>query len=116
MATRKKGEKPWDFLEAYRGKQFKGSWPTVVEMFEISVDRYAENKCFTAFVPKHETFTYKEVHKYVLSVADYLASKGVKKDDKIAVIGKNSPEWAIAYLGILFCWSNCCTIGQHLDQ
>jgi long-chain acyl-CoA synthetase len=102
MATHKKDEKPWDFLEAYRGKQFKGTWPTVVEMFEISVERFPDNKCFTAFVPKPETFTYKEVHEYVLSVADYLASKGVKKDDKIAVIGKNSPEWAIAYLGILF--------------
>ncbi|MDC7229260.1 MAG: AMP-binding protein [Sphaerochaetaceae bacterium] len=102
MATHKKGEKPWDFLEAYRGKKFKGAWPTVVEMFEISVERYPQNKCFTAFVPQYETFTYSEVHSYVLSVADYLASNGVKKDDKIAVIGKNSPEWAIAYLGILF--------------
>ncbi|MGE4453782.1 MAG: long-chain fatty acid--CoA ligase [Sphaerochaeta sp.] len=102
MASNKRHEKPWDFLEAYRGKQFNGAWPTVVEMFEISVSRYPQNKCFSAFVPKKETFTYQEVHTYVNSVADYLVSRGVKKGDKIAVIGKNSPEWAIAYLGILF--------------
>jgi long-chain acyl-CoA synthetase len=102
MATHKKDEKPWDFLEAYRGKQFNGAWPTVVEMFEISVSRYPQNKCFTAFVPKNETFTYQEVHTYVNTLADYLVSRGVKKGDKIAVIGKNSPEWAIAYLGILY--------------
>ncbi|MGH0052842.1 MAG: AMP-dependent synthetase/ligase [Sphaerochaetaceae bacterium] len=102
MASRKKQEKPWDFLEAYRGKQFQGAWPTVVEMFEISVQRYPQNKCFTAFVPKKETFTYQEVRSHIISVADYLVSKGVKKDDKIAVIGKNSPEWAISYLAILY--------------
>jgi long-chain acyl-CoA synthetase len=70
-------------------------------MFEISVRRYPDNKCFTAFVPKKVTFTYTEVHQQVLKVANYLASKKVGKGTKVAVSGKNSPEWAIAYLGIL---------------
>ncbi|HAP56557.1 MAG TPA: long-chain fatty acid--CoA ligase, partial [Sphaerochaeta sp.] len=46
--------------------------------------------------------TYTEVHQQVLKVANYLASKKVGKGTKVAVSGKNSPEWAIAYLGILF--------------
>lgn len=103
MAQKKHTPKPWDFLDEYRGKAFQGQWPTIVEMFEISVSRYPNNKCLTAFVPKKETFSYTQAHQYVLKVANYLASKGVGKDDKVAVSGKNSPEWAIAYLGILFC-------------
>jgi len=102
MATTKNAPKPWDFLDAYRGKMFDGQWPTVVQMFEISVSRFAQNKCFSAFVPKKETFTYEEAHEHILTIANYLASKGVGKDSKVAVSGKNSPEWAMAYLGILY--------------
>ena len=102
MANTKNAPKPWDFLDEFRSTMFEGQWPTVVQMFEISVKRFPQNKCFTAFVPKHESFTYAEVHEKVLAVADFLASKGVGKDVKVAVSGKNSPEWAIAYLGILY--------------
>lgn len=103
MAQQKLAPKPWDFLDEYRGTAFQGQWPTIVEMFEISVRRYPDNKCFTAFVPKKETLSYTEVHQHVVKVANYLASKKVGKGAKVAVSGKNSPEWAIAYLGILFC-------------
>ena len=41
----------WKFLDDYRGKVFTGTWPTVVEMFEISCTRYPDNMCFTAFFP-----------------------------------------------------------------
>ncbi|NBK24411.1 MAG: long-chain fatty acid--CoA ligase [Spirochaetia bacterium] len=102
MATTKNSPMPWDFLDAYRGKMFDGQWPTVVQMFEISVSRFAQNKCFTAFVPKKETFTYEQAQAHILSIANFLAAKGVGKGSKVAVSGKNSPEWAMAYLGILY--------------
>jgi long-chain acyl-CoA synthetase len=102
MASAKNAPKPWDFLDAFRGTMFEGEWPTVVQMFDISVKRYPDNKCFTAFVPKKETFSYAEVHAFVTEIAKYLVSKGIGKDDKVAVSGKNSPEWAMAYLGILY--------------
>lgn len=101
MANTSTAPKPWDFLDGYRGKVFTGEWPTVIQMFDISVSRYPENKCFSAFVPKKESFTYTEVQTYVKGLANYMLANGVKAGDKIAVTGKNSPEWAIAYLGIL---------------
>ena len=101
MANTSPAPKPWDFLDEYRGKTFTGEWPTVIQMFDISVSRYPQNKCFSAFVPKKESFTYTEVQTYVKGLANYMLSKGVKPGDKIAVTGKNSPEWAIAYLAIL---------------
>ncbi|HAF86756.1 MAG TPA: long-chain fatty acid--CoA ligase, partial [Sphaerochaeta sp.] len=101
MANTSTAPKPWDFLDEYRGKVFSGEWPTVPQMFDISVSRYPENKCFSAFVPDKESFTYTEAQAYIKGLANYMLSKGVKSGDKIAVTGKNSPEWAIAFLAIL---------------
>ena len=93
---------PWAFLDEYRGKEFNGKWPTLKEMFHISVLRFKNNECFKAFSPKYMVFTYAEAEKKIKEVSYYLLSQGVKKGDKIAVSGKNSPEWAIAYLGIIY--------------
>lgn len=98
----KDNPQPWNFLDEYRGKEFEGRWPNVKTMFHISVLRYPDNNCFRAFSPKEITFTYREAEKKIKKVSYYLLSQGVKKGDKIAVSGKNSPEWAIAYLGIIY--------------
>lgn len=98
----KDNPQPWNFLDGYRGKEFEGRWPNVKTMFHISVLRYPDNNCFRAFSPKEITFTYREAEKKIKEVSYYLLSQGVKKGDKIAVSGKNSPEWAIAYLGIIY--------------
>ena len=98
----KDNPQPWNFLDEYRGKEFEGRWPNVKTMFHISVLRYPDNNCFRAFSPKEITFTYREAEKKIKEVSYYLLSQGVKKGDKIAVSGKNSPEWAIAYLGIIY--------------
>ena len=58
--SKKRRGNPWNFLEEYRGKVFKGEWPTLVEMFEITVSRYPDNRCFTAFAPTEFTLTYSE--------------------------------------------------------
>ncbi len=92
----------YKFLDDYRGKDFTGEWPTVVEMFNISVKRFADRECFKAFSPELLTFTYREAYDKIQAVSRYLLSTGVKKGDKIAVSGKNSPEWAIAYLSVLY--------------
>ncbi len=100
--SKKDNPQPWNFLDEYRGKEFEGKWPNVKTMFHISVLRYPNNNCFKAFSPKEISFTYAEAEKKIKEVSYYLLSQGVKKGDKIAVSGKNSPEWAIAYLGIIY--------------
>ena len=97
-----KETQPWKFLDEFRGKEFEGQWPDIKTMFHISCLRYPDNLCFRAFSPKEETFTYKEAEQKIKEVSYYLLSEGVKKGDKIAVSGKNSPEWAIAYLGVIY--------------
>ncbi len=96
------GKKPWDFLDEYRGTDFTGTWPTIPQMFSITSKRYPDNICFTAFAPNELRLTYAQALEKVLQTADYLVEAGVGPDDKVAVTGKNSPEWAVAYLATLF--------------
>ncbi len=93
---------PWDFLAQYKGTYFKGEWPTVPEAFEISTARYPKNACFHAFVPKPLSFNYTQALATIKGVANYMLLNGVKSGDRVAVCGKNSPEWAIAFLAVGF--------------
>jgi len=95
-------EKPWEFLNDYRGKVFNGQWPTLPEMYKITVSRFPERRCFTIFEPDRITLNYTEALKIIEAVARWLHSKGIKRGDRVAVTGKNAPEWTVAYLGILF--------------
>ena len=100
--AKKNHSNPWDFLDEFRGTEFTGTWPTVVEMFEITVKRYPENESFIAFTPKKEVLTYSEAHQKVKEIAAYLLAEGVGEGVKVGLSGKNSPQWAISYLAILF--------------
>ncbi|MDR2537702.1 MAG: AMP-binding protein [Treponema sp.] len=92
---------PWVFLDEYRGKAFSGSWPTLPELFRIMVSRFGERPCFTIYEPDRISLNYRESLAKIEAVARWLCSKNVRKGDRIAVTGKNSPEWTVAYLGIL---------------
>ncbi len=93
---------PWKFLESYRGSHFQGEWPTLPEMFKISVERYPERRCFSIYNPDNLFLNYREALEAIKEVSNHLVNAGVKKGDRVAVTGKNSPEWAIAYLAVLF--------------
>jgi long-chain acyl-CoA synthetase len=95
-------EKPWAFLDEYRGKVFSGEWPTLPEMFRITVSRYPERSCFTVFDPDRISLNYTESLKLIEAIARWLHSKGIRRGDRIAVTGKNAPEWSVAYLAVLF--------------
>jgi long-chain acyl-CoA synthetase len=108
--------KPWAFLESWRGKSFTGEWPTLPEMFRISVERYPDRPCFTSFEPDRVTLTYREALAKIETVASWLAAQGVTKGDHVAVSGKNSPEWAVAYLGTLFAGATVIPIDYGLHD
>ena len=100
MATLNK--KPWAFLEDFRGKDFKGEWPTIPELVEITASRYPERNCLTVFEPDRITLSYAEALQAIKKLAYWMTEHGIVKGDHIAVTGKNSPEWAIVYLAALF--------------
>ncbi|MBP3709632.1 MAG: AMP-binding protein [Treponema sp.] len=97
--------RPWDFLENYRGTVFSGEWPTLPNMFTISATRFPDSPCFTDFDGPGDTkrtHTYARVLDDVKKLALWMTANGIKKGDRVAVTGKNSPEWATAYLAVLF--------------
>jgi len=93
---------PWKFLEDYRGKYFSGLWPTLPELFRINVSRFAERPCLTIYEPGRISLSYGETLKQAEAIARWLHSRRIRRGDRVALTGKNSPEWAAAYLGILF--------------
>ena len=98
----KKNTLPWDFLDEFRGKQFDGEWPTLPEMLSISATRYPNRNCLTIFEPSRITLTYSQALEKIKTLSYWMIENGVKKDDHVAVTGKNSPEWAIVYFATLF--------------
>lgn len=96
---------PWKFLEEFKGKEFYGEWPTFPELLRIQVKKFGERPFFTDFDGlggAKRTFSYAEVFTKVVLIAQFLISQGIKKGDKVAVSGKNSPEWAMVYLAALY--------------
>ena len=93
---------PWTFLEEFRGKMYHGEWPTLPELFRITTARHGERACFTIFDPDKISLNYREALRLVEAVARWLHNKGIRENDKVAVTGKNVPEWTVAYLGVLF--------------
>lgn len=91
----------WRFLDDFRGKEFQGEWPTIPEMFHITVLRYPDNLAFHAFEPDVK-LRYSEGERKIREVAYFLISRGFRPGDKIAVSGHNSAEWVIAYFGVIF--------------
>ncbi len=88
-------------LQPYKGKFFDGEWPTITEMFNIALSKYADRPCFTVFGKKEKIcLTYKDVHERIKNVASYLSAQGVKKGDKVVLTGKNSIQWGISYFAI----------------
>lgn len=92
---------PWAFLDEFRGRAFSGEWPTLPEMFAISASRFAERPCFATYDPTVLKFTYAEADAIISKVAAALRERGIGRGCNVAVTGKNSPEWAIAYLAVL---------------
>ncbi|MBN2656706.1 MAG: AMP-binding protein [Spirochaetales bacterium] len=95
-------KEPWSFLDEYRGTDFQGQWPTLPEMLKITAKRYPERRAFTSFSPELLEFSYSEVLEKVENYGRFLHDLGVRKGDRVGVTGKNSPQWGLAYLGILF--------------
>ncbi|MEO0138150.1 MAG: long-chain fatty acid--CoA ligase [candidate division WOR-3 bacterium] len=71
---------------------------TLGEIFEHSVKNYPEK---IALKKGNTVYTYAQLKDRVLALQQYLLHLGLKPKERFAILGENSPEWAISYLGIL---------------
>lgn len=92
-------ERPW--LKMYdKGVPFHIDYPkiTVFNMLENTAQKYPDTAC-TIF--KGARITYKEMDQMTDRMAAALAALGVKKGDRVGIFMPNTPQFVVAYFGIL---------------
>ncbi|MCH5290848.1 MAG: AMP-binding protein [Treponema sp.] len=110
---------PTYFLQEFKGSVYNGEFPTVPEMFIISTRRFPDKPCFTDFEGPNgsrRTLTYAEALQKIQTLAQWMAAHGLSHGDRVAVTGKNSPEWAVVYLAALFAGGIICPIDYALHE
>ncbi len=110
---------PWKWLDEFRGTDFCGEWPTLPELFFINARRFPEASCFTDFEGPggaKQTLNYKQVEQNIKSLAAWMKKNGIDRGDRVAVSGKNSPEWATVYLSALTCGATVCPLDYALPE
>lgn len=68
-----------------------------VRQFERSITEFWDLKAMTDYVAK-TTFTYSQVGEEVAKLHILFDELHVQKNDKIALVGRNTPQWAITFL------------------
>lgn len=109
----------FSFLDSFRRTFFSGEWPTVSELFLISRNRFPDSPFFTDFEGSggsRQTLTYNQVYENASRLASWLIENGLEKGDRIAVTGKNSPEWGTAFLAGFLAGSVVCPMDYGLSE
>ena len=71
----------------------------LLKYFEESIRQNWDKPAFADF--KGEKFNYGDVAQRILLIHKVLKNNGIKKGSKIALVGKNSSNWAISYLSVI---------------
>jgi len=75
---------------------------TIIELFENSAQKYANNPyLLEKKTDRYETTTYKETKEQAHNVAAGLLALGINKGDRIALLSEARTDWVISELGIL---------------
>lgn len=62
---------------------------------------YGNRTALTLIGEPESTITYHELQKRVEAFATFLLERGIKKNDKFAILAESHPNWAIAYFAIV---------------
>jgi long-chain acyl-CoA synthetase len=107
---------PWDKLYPYKGTMYHATWPTLKELFEITVERFGSRVCWKEFVPKPVSYTYSEALPIVKGITSWLLSSGIRKGDKVIVSGKNSVAWGFGYFAVIFAGATVVPLDNALSD
>jgi len=61
-----------------------------------------------------EEYTYADLKELVSRAAAFLCEEGVQADDRVALMGENSPDWGVSYFGILKAGATCIPLDKDL--
>jgi len=71
---------------------------TLRELADRSVEKFADQPALT--LRDGASYTYREAGACTRGMRQELISKGIKPGSRVALLGENKPEWAIAYLAV----------------
>jgi len=71
---------------------------TIKELIEHSINLFPGNNALSFF--DSNPLTYSDVGIRISEVQQLLKDHGIRKGDKVAILGENSPNWGISYLSI----------------
>lgn len=93
------------FEQDYHNNGYKGEWPTMNELLSLSYKRFPNNIAFSIFEKgnKKRNWTFLELKTQIEKLGSYLIEKGIKRGDKVVIVGKNSPQWAFSYFAVQYC-------------
>jgi len=90
---------------------------TIVELFETSVSKYAENiYLWEKQQGEYKGTTYKQTHGEVLNFAAGLMAIGIKKGDRIGLVSEGRNQWIISELEILYAGGVNVPMSVKLDE
>ncbi|MDA7857988.1 AMP-binding protein, partial [bacterium] len=72
-----------------------------MNLYEMLVEKALQRGKYTAIVFENEKIKYRDLIKKIDAFSQILLDFGIKKDEKVAILLKNSPDFIIAYFAIL---------------
>ncbi len=75
----------------------------LIELVEAACRQHRHQVAFQYLLENGdvESLTYGDLHTLTRRVAHFVQSQGVQREERVALIGENRPEWAPCYFGIL---------------
>ena len=90
---------------------------TIPEMLKESASDFGSRPVMTQRLKEGDkTITFKKLYENVMKLAQGLLALGLKPGDHCAVLGHNSPEWAMAYLAIISAGCICVPLDSLLGK
>ncbi|MCM8782573.1 MAG: AMP-binding protein, partial [Candidatus Omnitrophica bacterium] len=88
------------------------------QKFSETADKFPGKAALQARIAPHryKKYTYSEIIRFSKGIGFYFINKGIKKQDRIALILENGPEWPIFYFGILFSGAIVVPIDPQLTE
>jgi long-chain acyl-CoA synthetase len=99
------------------GRQLNTEPGTILELLAHSFSSFPEKPALAIKRESgYEVETYGGLLEKYTRLGAVLREQGVKKGDRVAILCENSPEWAVAYLGILACGGIAVGIDTRLTR
>ena len=80
----------------------------------VNADQYGD-KVFVHSIDQNKAMSYRQLHEYTLRIAAFLGERGVRPNERIALLSNNSIEHLAVYLGVMAYGATVCTVHVEMN-